>query len=126
MLKFITVYAHCDLPCGEYDPNQARIEARSVLKILKKAKENKGNMYFTVRSIFIKEKVCEEIKKHINILHSDYFTAEHFKKYPSLHQHIHSCLQLARKVKASDDIENGENLLKEIDAIDEIFKSTKK
>jgi nickel superoxide dismutase len=25
-----TVHAHCDLPCGVYDPAQARIEAESV------------------------------------------------------------------------------------------------
>ena len=26
-------YAHCDLPCGVYDPAQARIEAESVKAI---------------------------------------------------------------------------------------------
>lgn len=36
-MKFIKpVYAHCDLPCGVYDPIQARIEAESVHKILEK------------------------------------------------------------------------------------------
>ena len=25
-----TAYAHCDLPCGVYDPAQARLEAESV------------------------------------------------------------------------------------------------
>ena len=29
-------YAHCDLPCGVYDPAQARIEAESVLNAAKK------------------------------------------------------------------------------------------
>jgi len=30
------VYAHCDLPCGVYDPAQARIEAQSVYEMQKK------------------------------------------------------------------------------------------
>ena len=31
-----TAHAHCDLPCGVYDPEQARIEAESVYKIIEK------------------------------------------------------------------------------------------
>ena len=31
-----TAYAHCDLPCGVYDPAQARIEAESCFKIAEK------------------------------------------------------------------------------------------
>ena len=30
----LTASAHCDLPCGIYDPEQARIEAESVYKII--------------------------------------------------------------------------------------------
>ena len=29
------VYAHCDLPCGVYDPAQARINAESVVNASK-------------------------------------------------------------------------------------------
>ena len=29
-------HAHCDIPCGVYDPQQARIEAESCYKIIKK------------------------------------------------------------------------------------------
>ena len=31
-----TAYAHCDLPCGVYDPAQARIEAESVKASMEK------------------------------------------------------------------------------------------
>ncbi|MDQ4110582.1 MAG: superoxide dismutase, Ni, partial [Actinomycetota bacterium] len=33
----IEVSAHCDLPCGVYDPAQARIEAESVKAVIAKA-----------------------------------------------------------------------------------------
>ena len=29
-------YAHCDIPCGVYDPAQARIEAESCYRIIQK------------------------------------------------------------------------------------------
>ena len=29
-----TAHAHCDLPCGVYDPEQARIEAESCFRIM--------------------------------------------------------------------------------------------
>lgn len=125
MKKFILAHAHCDLPCGVYDPQQATIEAKAVLEILKKAAKKKDDSYFTMRSIVIKDRVCEEVKKHINILHSDYFTANHFEQYPELHRHIHTALQFARKAKASDSVENGEKLIDEIEKIAEIFYKTK-
>ena len=33
-------HAHCDLPCGVYDPAQAKIEAQSVKAILEKYAAN--------------------------------------------------------------------------------------
>ena len=36
----ITAHAHCDLPCGVYDPAQARIEAESVKAICEKYQQN--------------------------------------------------------------------------------------
>jgi nickel superoxide dismutase len=126
MKVIVDVYAHCDLPCGVYNPQQARIEAEAVLETIKKLNVQSDDEYFMTRGIFIKEKVCEEVKRHINILHSDYFRDEHFKKYENLHHHIHSALQFARKAKSSNDIGNAESLLKEIDAISEIFWETKK
>ena len=32
----IHVHAHCDLPCGVYDPAQARIEAESIKAVIAK------------------------------------------------------------------------------------------
>ena len=31
-----TAHAHCDIPCGVYDPAQARIEAESCYRIIEK------------------------------------------------------------------------------------------
>ena len=36
LLRITDVSAHCDLPCGVYDPAQARIEAESIKAVCKK------------------------------------------------------------------------------------------
>jgi nickel superoxide dismutase len=36
----VTVHAHCDLPCGVYDPAQAKIEALSVKACMEKYAAN--------------------------------------------------------------------------------------
>ena len=39
LFRITDVSAHCDLPCGVYDPAQARIEAQSVKAIIEKYPE---------------------------------------------------------------------------------------
>jgi len=84
MRRFIKpVYAHCDLPCGVYDPAQARIEAQSVLEIMKKYPDL--NDSDKIRATFIKEKRADLVKRHLWVLWTDYFKPEHLEKYPNLH-----------------------------------------
>src|ERR1017187_4261162 len=78
------VYAHCDLPCGVYDPAQARIEAESVLKIMQKYQDSKDEVFRT-RAIIIKEERGELAKRHLWVLWTDYFKPEHLEKHPNLH-----------------------------------------
>jgi nickel superoxide dismutase len=78
------VDAHCDIPCGVYDPEQARIEAESCLRIIEKhdAREDK---LFRARCIHVKEERAELVKHHLDVLWHDYFKPEHLEKYPDLH-----------------------------------------
>lgn len=118
------VYAHCDLPCGVYDPAQARIEAQSVLEIQKKFQglndENK------TRAILIKEQRAELVKHHIWVLWSDYFKPEHLEKYPQLHDLVWKTTKQASECKHHSEPEEGQKLVEMIDAIAEIFWETKK
>ena len=63
----IEVSAHCDLPCGVYDPAQARIEAESILAIIKKVADN-DDPDFRVRALIIKEQ-RSELVKHLSLIH---------------------------------------------------------
>src|SRR4051794_34874149 len=68
----IDVSAHCDLPCGVYDPAQARIEAESVKAIIQKALDS-DDPDFRTRAVLIKEQRSELVKHHLWVLWTDYF-----------------------------------------------------
>ena len=121
-----TVHAHCDLPCGIYDPAQARIEAESVKAICEKYQASE-DPEFRTRALFIKEQRAELVKHHLWVLWTDYFKAPHFEKYPMLHQLFNDATKLAGAsgAKGSADPATAEELLKKIDDIAKIFWETK-
>lgn len=121
----VKVSAHCDLPCGVYDPAQARIEAESVKAVQEKYQANE-DPHFRARAIIIKEQRAELAKHHVSVLWSDYFKAPHFEKYPQLHQLVNDTLKALSAAKASTDPKTGEKALELIAEIDRIFWETKK
>ena len=121
-----TVHAHCDLPCGVYDPAQARIEAESVQKIIEKYHASNDEVFRT-RALIIKEQRAELVKHHLWVLWTDYFKAPHFEKYPHLHQLFNETTKLAGAAgaKGSVDPDVADQLLGKIDEIAKIFWETK-
>jgi nickel superoxide dismutase len=118
--------AHCDLPCGVYDPAQARIEAESVKAIQEKYQGNE-DPEFRARAIAIKEQRSELVKHHLWVLWTDYFKAPHFEKYPQLHDLFNRATKAAGAsgAKGSMDPAKGQELLDLIAEIDKIFWETK-
>jgi len=121
------VHAHCDLPCGVYDPAQARIEAESIKGILEKYAGN-DDQEFRTRAILIKEQRAELVKHHLWVLWTDYFKPPHFEKYPELHQLFNEATKQAGAsgAKGTLDVAEADKLLSQIDRIAEIFWETKK
>ena len=120
------VHAHCDLPCGVYDPAQARIEAESIKMIIQKAGEN-SDADFRTRAVLIKEQRAELVKHHLWVLWTDYFKPPHFEKYPELHGLFNEATKLAGAsgAKGSMDADAAQKLLDKIAEIDKIFWETK-
>jgi nickel superoxide dismutase len=120
------VSAHCDLPCGVYDPAQARIEAESVKAVAEKYQAN-TDPEFRTRALIIKEQRAELVKHHLWVLWTDYFKAPHFEKYPELHQLFNDATKLAGAAgaKGSTDPAKADELLAKIDEIAKIFWETK-
>ena len=110
-------HAHCDLPCGVYDPAQARIEAESVKAISEKYQQN-TDPEFRARAIYIKEQRSELVKHHLWVLWTDYFKPPHFEKYPNLHTLFNEATKLAGAsgTKGSADPAKADELLARIEA----------
>ena len=117
-------YAHCDLPCGVYNPSQARIEAESVWNASKKYQES-DDASFKQRCVTIKEERAEKVKHHLWILWTDYFKSEHLEKFPNIHDPFWTATKKAGEAKKTEDPTVGEELLKLIDQIEEVFEATK-
>ncbi|MFB9681625.1 superoxide dismutase, Ni [Streptosporangium vulgare] len=118
--------AHCDLPCGVYDPAQARIEAESVKAIMEKYAGNEDPV-FRARALTIKEERAELVKHHLWVLWTDYFKPPHLETYPQLHQLFWEATKLAGAAggKGTVDVGKADELLGKIDDISKIFWETK-
>ena len=123
----VTVHAHCDLPCGVYDPAQAKIEAQSVKACIEKY-HGSDDEVFKARAVAIKEERSDLVKHHLWVLWTDYFKAPHFEKYPNLNSLFNEATKLAGAggTKGSLDVAVADQLLAKIDEIDAIFWETKK
>jgi nickel superoxide dismutase len=121
------VSAHCDLPCGVYDPAQAKIEAESVKACIAKYNASDDEV-FKARAVSIKEERSDLVKHHLWVLWTDYFKPPHFEKYPQLHVLFNEATKLAGAggTKGSLDEKVADQLLEKIDEISTIFWETKK
>jgi len=117
------VSAHCDVPCGIYDPEQARIEAESCYRILEKYHASEDEL-FRQRCVVVKEARAEEVKRHIDVLWHDYFKPEHVASYPNLHDTCWRASKAASAVKQSTDVAAARTLLDLIDEIEAMWRGT--
>jgi nickel superoxide dismutase len=131
------VYAHCDIPCGIYDPTPAQIAAHTVLRMTQMINDleaSSDNAPFEERKKIIHDisrmtKVKEEhgalCEHELDTLLNDYFKSEHFEKYPDLMDLIHKTVKLSAKARQSLDLEVCKELLENTLKIAEIFWQTK-
>ena len=134
--EFEIAEAHCDGPCGVYDPAQARVEAESVLQLTKKildlkmpdggdAKASAAYQNTLTRFIVIKEERAEMTKHHLLVLWTDYFKPAHLEKYPELHDLFWKSAKLCSACKQEVSLEHAQELMDNIKQVHEIFWATK-
>jgi nickel superoxide dismutase len=130
------VDAHCDGPCGVYDPAAARIAAEAVLSMTKKilaleppagGDQKTWAAYLNTMSryIEIKEEQAHLAKTELLVLWTDYFKPVHLEKYPNLHDTFWKAAKLCSAVKVGVSLEDAEKLMDAIKGIHEIFWATK-
>jgi len=119
------VHAHCDLPCGVYDPGQARIEALAVKACMEKYAAS-DDAQLRQRAVQIKEERANLVKQHLWVLWTDYFTPEHLTAHPQLHTLVWEATKAAGAAKNSLDVADAQKVIDLVDRIDEVFKATNK
>jgi nickel superoxide dismutase len=133
LLRPTTVaYAHCDIPCGIYDPTPAKIAADTVAKMVEKINAipkdatDMANRNSFVRMVGVKEQHAEICKKELQVLWSDYFKPEHLEKFPKLHDSFWKALKLASKNKQNIDAAAAADLQAAVKEISDMFYASKK
>ena len=128
---FGDVQAHCDVPCGIYDPISAKIAAQTVLKMAVRLEAaDLGTPDISVpnsvaRYIAVKEEHAQGVKSELNILWSDYFKPEHLADYPNLHELFWNANKLAGANKQGVSSSSAKELVEAVDEIAKIFWATK-
>ena len=133
LLRPTTVaYAHCDIPCGIYDPTPAKIAADTVAKMVEKINAipkdatDMASRNSFVRIVAVKEQHAEICKKELQVLWSDYFKPEHLEKFPKLHDSFWKALKLASKNKQNIDAAAAADLQAAVKEISDMFYASKK
>ena len=125
-----TAYAHCDIPCGIYDPHQAQLGAHTVIRmtqLITEAHDDDPKLlaHRIARLTKIKEEHAELVKQEVRVIWGDYFKDEHLEKFPDLHSLVFKIMKLASKARQEVDMEAANQLLAATQEFAEIFFKSK-
>lgn len=125
------VSAHCDVPCGIYDPKPAEIAAATVLKMVQiingidQANKSVKDRNTLIRAVMTKEEHAQKCKTELLILWTDYFKPEHLEKFPNLHDTFWKAAKLCSKNKQDVSEELAQQLVDAVHEIAHIFEESK-
>ena len=125
--------AHCDIPCGIYDPGPAQIAALTVVRMVDLMHElgqshNPQDLEYQnsmTRYILVKEEHAEKVKHEIRVIWGDYIKEQHVQQHPNLNDLVHKIMQLGSKSRQTADREVAVQLVEAVNQFAEIFWQTK-
>lgn len=129
IFNFTNAKAHCDIPCGIYDPITAQIAALTVVRMVDLIDEHHSHStaqdkeFYNrlVRLINVKEEHAEKVKHEIRVIFGDFMKSEHFEKFPELTALFHKIMQLGSADKQKSDKASAVELLDKVNRFAEIF-----
>ncbi|MGB3311012.1 MAG: superoxide dismutase, Ni [Nodosilinea sp.] len=130
------VHAHCDGPCGVYDPSSARIAAEAVVSMTKKLMDLEmpaaGDKAAAVayhntfaRYTAIKEEQAQITKDELLVLWTDYFKPVHLEQFPDLHDTFWKAAKLCSATKVEVSSQHANELMEAVHKIHNMFWATK-
>ena len=132
-LHFEQAKAHCDVPCGIYDPIIPQIAALTVVRMLdlmadlEKTTTERNAAFFNslARYVAVKEEHAEKVKHEVRVIWGDYLKQQHLDKYPEAHALVHKIMQLGSKCRQTVDREQAVQLVEALNQFAQIFWETK-
>jgi nickel superoxide dismutase len=126
MLNIKEVKAHCDVPCGIYDPSAAQIAALSVIRmvdLMNAAGDEHDVAYHNdmARYVAVKESEAIKCKEEIRIIWGDFIKPPHLAMHPDIHTIVHNIMMLGGAAKQHASREKAMALLAEVNKFAEIF-----
>lgn len=119
-----SIHAHCDIPCGIYDPHLAQVAAHTVLRMTILLKDEKDT-HAIVRLTQVKEEHTELVKHEVRVIWGDYFKPEHLEKFPDTHDLVFGIMKTASKAKQESDPKVAQELLEKVQEFAQVFWETK-
>ena len=131
------VYAHCDVPCGIYDPHEAQMAAYTVLRMTQMIMELKASSEDPVfderkkiisqiaRLTKVKEDHAEVVKHQVRVIWGDYFKPEHLTNYKNLHDLVFKIMKQASSAKQNVDVKACQDLIANVQKFAENFWESK-
>ena len=132
-------HAHCDIPCGIYDPHLAQVAAQTVVRmnqLIEQAAPPGGDgqpakadrdryLHAIQRYTATKEEHAELVKREVRIIWGDFFKPEHLEKAPDLHNTVWNIMKLASKARQEVNMEAAQQLLGEVNKFAAAFWAAK-
>lgn len=123
-------YAHCDIPCGIYDPHGAQMAAHTVIRMyqlleqIDRSDELKAEHDIS-RITHVKEEHGHIVEDELGTLENDYFKEEHYKTYPELKELLGKGVKLSIEVRQKINMNAATELLETVMKVAEIFYKSK-
>ena len=124
LLPVEIAYAHCDIPCGIYDPNNLQMASHTIYRMTDMLIDEE-DIHQVARYTNVKEKHSDIIEEELATLADDYFKEEHYKKYKNLEKLFEDAKGLSVKSRQNIDLESANNLIEKVLEIAEIFYDSK-
>ena len=134
-ISTIEASAHCDVPCGVYDPASARVAAEAVQSMTKKmislnspgaqSEQFVGYLNTMSRYAAIKEEEAQKCKDELLVLWTDFFKPQHLESIPTLHETFWQAAKLCSACKVEVSLQHAQELMDAVESIHNMFWAAK-
>jgi len=129
LLPLRIAYAHCDIPCGIYDPHMAQVAAHTIIRMTQLLSDIKNtdlkSQHDISRMTHVKEEHAQILEEELETLRNDYFKDEHYKTYSNLSDLFNNTLKSISKARQNIDLTAAQEVLNGVLEISEIFYKSK-